>query len=102
MTSPLIPTKDSLLKTQYTPAELIADQGLETWLFGDASTRVSRIGFIVSLMTAYRAGASTVTYQFNSYADAQAMAAYIDSSTDYGYTVTGPVSGAKTITVSWS
>jgi len=100
MTTPLIPTKTALASTTYTPAQLVADAAVETFL-------IQHTGFVRAMMTAYRTGATSFTYVFPLPADALYMAAILGTGTDYDYTVTGPETTqqevtSRTITVSWA
>ena len=95
MTTPLIPIKNVLTATKYTPAELLADTTVETFL-------MAHTAFIRAMMTAYRAGNTSFSYTFPTSADALYAATTIGSDTAYAYTVTGPDAQASTITVSWA
>lgn len=103
MTTPLIPTKAVLANTLYTPTELIADQYLEEYLLALPGGGGNL--FIRAIMEAYRSGATSVVYTFDTYEHANTIATLIGASTDYAYTVTGPVltpTPTTAITVSWA
>ena len=102
MTTPLMPVKSILSSAVLTPKDLIDDKDFEDWLFADLTYK--RLGFIKAVMQGWRAGLTSITYEFSSHEDAIAMRDYIqDSATNkYKYTVTGPSEpSGKSITVSW-
>lgn len=107
MTTPLLPTKSLLSATKYTPKELVDDQALEDWFFEtDNNAYIKRLGFIRALMTAYRAGASSVTYTFDFIEETDYLIVKIKevspSTNDYKYTVTRSSETSRTFTVAWA
>jgi hypothetical protein len=100
ITSLLVPTRTALTSTRYTPAELAAVTEFDAFFLDD--TEPLRLAFVVALWTAYAAGATSLTHEFGSYADAAAAKTFLENS-NYGYTV-GAVAPPDqvAITVSWA
>jgi hypothetical protein len=100
ITSLLIPTRAALIATRYTPAELAAVTAIDAFFLDDEEPL--RLAFITALWTAYAAGATTLTHEFGSYADAAAAKTFLEDAL-YGYTVAAiNPPDQVTLTVSWA
>lgn len=109
MTTPLLPTKEQLVASKYTPKELKDDNNFEKWLFeAKNDAYIKRLGFLRSLMTAYRDGQTSFSYTFDlleetDYIESQIKDMSPEAQTnDYLYTVTRSNPTSRTLTVSWA
>jgi len=98
-TSLLIPTRTELISTRYTPAELADVTAFDAFFLDD--TKPVRFEFVLALWAAYTAGETTVTHDFETYADAAAAKVFLEN-VNYGYTVTAVSPPNTSITVSWA
>ena len=98
ITSLLVPTRTALNNTRYTPAELAAVTAFDAFFLDEAKPQC--LAFVLALWAAYTDGETSLTHDFETYADA-AQAKTLLEDVNYGYTVSAVSPPNTSITVSW-